>query len=45
MLLTNCKINLMLAWSANCVISSNVASNRAVTFAMTDNNLYVRIVT
>ena len=29
----------------NCVISSNVAWSQAATFAITDKNLYVRIVT
>ena len=38
--LINCKINLILTWSANCVISS-APTNEATTFAKTDKKLYV----
>ena len=38
--LINCEINLILTWSANCVIS-NAAENQAATFAITDTKLYV----
>ena len=40
----NCKINLSLIWSANCVIS-NVAANQAITFAINDTKLFFIIVT
>ena len=40
----NCEINLILSWSANCVIS-NAAANQATAFAITDTKLYVLVVT
>ena len=40
--LSNCKINFILTWSANCVISQ-VA--RATIFAIADTKLYVPVVT
>ena len=42
--LINCEINLILTWSANCVIS-NSAANQGTTFATTDTKLYVPVVT
>ena len=45
MLLINCKINVILTWSANCVIVSTVNANQGVTSAITDTKLYVPIVT
>ena len=42
--LINYEINLVLTWSANCVIS-NTAANKAITFAITDTKLYVLVVT
>ena len=39
--LTNCEINLILTWAANCDISSSTATNQATTFAKTDTKLYV----
>ena len=42
MLLINCEINLLLTWSANCVISEG---DRETTFAITDTKLYVPVVT
>ena len=42
--LINCEINLILTWSANCVIS-NAAPNQATTSAITDTKLYVPVVT
>ena len=42
--LTNCEINITLIWSANCVISSNVA-NQNVTFEIPDTKFYVPVVT
>ena len=41
--LMNCKINLMLTWSANCIISTVVS--QATAFAITDAKLYVLVVT
>ena len=40
--LINCGINLILTWSANCVISG---MNRAKTFAITNRKRYVSVVT
>ena len=34
--LINCEIYLMLTWSADCAIPSNVTTNQATTFAITD---------
>ena len=42
MSLINCKISLILTWYANCVISS---SAQATTFARSDTNLYVPVIT
>ena len=42
MLLVNCKINIILAWRENCVISEG---NRVTIFVITDTKLYARIVT
>ena len=39
----DCKINLILTWSANCVIY-NATANQATTFAITDTKLYVLVV-
>ena len=41
--LINCKINLILTWSVNCIVS-NAALSQAATFAITDTKLYVIIV-
>ena len=43
MRLINCKINLILIWSANCVITDAVI--QATTFATADIKLYVPIIT
>ena len=40
----NCEINLILTFSANCVIS-NFAANQATTFSITDTTIYVPVVT
>ena len=42
--LINCEINLIITWSANCVISS-AAANQTATFTITDTKLYVSVVT
>ena len=44
MLLINCKINFILTWSANSVISS-AAANQATTFAITDTIIYLPTLT
>ena len=41
--LINCEINLILTWSANCVVS-NAATNQETAFAITDRKLYVPVV-
>ena len=43
--LINCKINLILTWSANCVIVSTNNANQNATFAITNTRLYVPVVT
>ena len=42
--LINCEINLILTWSANCVIS-NAAKTQATTSTITDTKLHVPVVT
>ena len=43
--LINCKIELVLDWSANCFIISTNTANQIPTFAITETNLYVPVVT
>ena len=43
--LMNCEINLMLIWSANCVIVFTYVANQITTFTITDTKLYVPVVT
>ena len=43
--LVNCKLNLILTWSTNCVIVSTNVANQNATFAITDTKLYVPVVT
>ena len=43
--LINCEINLILTWSANCVIVSTNLANQNATFEITDTKLYVPVVT
>ena len=45
MSLINCKINLLLTWSVNCVIVSTDVANQGATFSITDTKLYVPVVT
>ena len=45
MLLINCEINLILTWSADCVINYTNISNQIPTFPITEVNLYVPVVT
>ena len=42
MLLINCKVELILTWSKNCVISSATGKTK---FALTETKLYVPVVT
>ena len=44
MLLINCAIDLILTWSANCVVKSSDI-DQATTFVISDTNLYVPLVT
>ena len=43
--LINCEINLILTWSANCVIVYTGVANLNATFAITETKLYVPVVT
>ena len=43
--LINCKINLGLNWSENCVIVATDVPNQGATFSITDTKIYVPIVT
>ena len=43
--LINCEVNLILTWSSTCVLIATNIQNQAVTFAITDTNLYVPVVT
>ena len=43
--LINCEVNLILTWSANCVIVYTNVANQGATFAITEANLYVPVVT
>ena len=43
--LINCEIELILDWSANCVIFSANNANQVPTFKITETNLYVPVVT
>ena len=43
--LINCEVNLILNWSANCVIVSTNVANQNATFTITDTKLYVAVVT
>ena len=43
--LINCEVNLILTWSANFVIVYTNVANQDATFAVTEANLYVLVVT
>ena len=45
MSLINCEINLVLNWSAKCIIPSNTVAAQATTFTITDTKFYVPVVT
>ena len=43
--LINCEVELILNWSADCVIIYTNVNNQAPTFTITETNLYVPVVT
>ena len=43
--LINCEVNLILTWSADCVIIYTNVANQIPTFTITETNLYVPVVT
>ena len=43
--LINCEVELILTWSAGCVIIYTGVNNQVPTFAITETNLYVSVVT
>ena len=43
--LINCEVELILNWSANCVIIYTNVANQVPTFTITETNLYVSVVT
>ena len=43
--LISCEVNLILIWSASCVIVSTDVANQYATFAITDTKLYIPVVT
>ena len=45
MLLINCKIEIILDWSGNCVIIYTNVANQVSTFTITETSLYVSVVT
>ena len=45
MSLINCEIELILTWSASCVIVYTDVNNQIPTFIITETNLYVPVVT
>ena len=45
MLLINCEVELILTWSAGCVIIYTNVAEQVPTIAMTETNLYVPVVT
>ena len=45
MLLINCEVELILDWSANCVIIYTNVNDQIPTFAITETNLFVPVVT
>ena len=40
--LIDCKVNLILTWSTNCVIVSTAVANQGTMFSLTDTKLYVQ---
>ena len=44
-LLINCEVELILNWSANCIIIYTNVANKVPTFTITGTNFYVTVVT
>ena len=42
MSLINCEVNLILTWSANCVIVYTNVANQGATFEITETNLHYK---
>ena len=45
MSLINCEINLIMTWSANCLVVFTAVANQGATFAITDTKRYVPVIT
>ena len=45
MLLINCEVELILAWSENYIIIYTNVANQVPTFTITETNIYVAVVT
>ena len=45
MLLINCEVNLILTWSADCVIVYTDVANQGAKFTITETKLYVLVIT
>ena len=45
MLLINCEFNIILSWSADCVIIYTDVANKILTVTITETNLYAPVVT
>ena len=45
MTLIDCEVNLVLTWSANCIIVYTDVLNQGVTFTITETKLHVPVVT
>ena len=43
--LINCEVEIILTWSANCVIIYTDVANQVATFTITETNFYVPVVT
>ena len=43
--LINCEVNPILTWSENCVIICTNVADQILTFAITETNIYVPVVT
>ena len=43
--LISCEVNLILTWSANCVIVYTAFANQNATFTITETRLYVPLIT
>ena len=45
MSLIDCKINICLTWPAECILVTGIVGNQIATFAVTDTETYVPVVT